>query len=119
MDKIGKNLFKLDAAGACGVLMPTEVMKKVVKLQSKYIQELKAILYDHKEELISYSWTMGWDKAKGGDSVYAYYIDKYVTVEERIKLFQVSKPIKVECFDTTDYDLVKKWCIEEYEKENE
>lgn len=114
MNKINRNLFKLDAAGACGVLMPTEVMKKVTKLQNKYIDDLKTLMNEYKDTLISYSWTMGWDQAKGGEAVYAYFIDKSTTVDSRIKNFNITNPIKVECFDSDDYDVVHAWCVEKY-----
>jgi hypothetical protein len=117
MKKIDKNLFKMDALGHCGVLMPSHVMKKVVKLQDRYIHEIRCLLNEHKDELIPYSWTMAYEKDQGGNAVYANYISSNFSVEERIKSFKVEPPVKVDCMESHDYDAVKQWCEEEYLKQ--
>jgi hypothetical protein len=115
--KIDKQLYKMDAAGACGVLMRKNVMKKVCKLQADYIQKLKETLNEHTDDLIAYNWAMGWDEEKRGEAVYANYIDEYFTVSHRIQHFNVCQPIPAECYDTTDGDAVRQLINDEYESQ--
>lgn len=112
-------LYKMDAAGTQGVLMRKDVMRKVCKLQAAYIQQLKELLNEEVDNLIAYQWTMGWDKERGGEAIYANYVDGHQSVENRIGYFGIVQPIKVDCYDSTDRqevnDLVATQYLEQFE----
>jgi hypothetical protein len=115
VEKIDVELFKMDAAGCCGVLIRKDLMKKVCKLQSEYNQRLKELLNENTENMYSYDWAMAYDKERGGEAFYSNYLSKYCSVENRVPLFKVVQPIKAECYNTTDRDAVLEILLNEYE----
>ena len=106
LNKISKKLFRMDSAGACGVIMTEDVMKKVLKLQAKYVQSLKELLSCHTDNLIAYDWTMAYNTDRAGTAFYGYYKSPFQSPDDRIKNFNIVKPEKIECYDTQDRELV-------------
>lgn len=103
-----KHMYKLDNGQYCGVAMPTHVMKKVMKLNAKYNSEIKKLLFDYKEELYSYSWTLAnqMDGENIKEQVTIHYAltnpDKYDSVDSRIETFSFTKPTYLKNFYIVD-----------------
>lgn len=78
------SLYDYTASCYCGVLMKERVMKKLVALQQKHLQEIKALLADanDKGEIFDSSWTLF---HADGEQIIVRYIDPDSNVEQRIK----------------------------------
>lgn len=77
-----KNLFNLSSM-YCGVFMEEDVMKKIVKLQAKYNQELREILNNNKDKLYPYSWTLS--ESVKGKTISFIDSDDMLDIDRRIK----------------------------------
>lgn len=91
--------FKCDGVGACGVLVKKELMRKIIKLQAKYLQDYKELLAENLDQFDSYSW--GMVKGSDGEYLYHHYIDNGNNSEkdkiERIKSMTAKlKPEKID-----------------------
>ena len=97
LKKVDKRLYDYPAGAACGVLMPTKVMKKIAKLNAKYKDEIRKILNDHKDELYSSHWTMAVVKENGeikhSKTIRYVLEDNQYELEHRISLFRPDKPV--------------------------
>jgi len=93
---IPKRLYEFNAGNYCGVFMPEHVMKKLVKLHSKYNDEVRKILNENKDELYASHWTLA--NKKDGEKIVKQVYVKYTKrgdkrdVENRISLFKVAQP---------------------------
>ncbi|WP_239515012.1 hypothetical protein [Enterobacter ludwigii] len=79
-----ESLFDFTAGVYCGVLMPEDVMKKLSKLQAKYLQDVKRLLIENKDRLHPSSWSLYYPDGKQTSFKYidtSYHID----IEDRIK----------------------------------
>lgn len=98
-------MFDISAQGAyCGVFMPTEVMKKLERINAKWAAEIKQLLNEHKNELLVSSWTGFAAKDADGkllDFQTVHYSDpdcEWESVEQRIDLFKPSQPNHVDVY---------------------
>lgn len=97
-------MFEMDTFCYCGVFMPEEVMRKIVKLQCLYMKQVQTILNDNKEKLLAANWTMATKKDADGKitaSSYVKYSDansSWDSVDDRIKLFKPEQPKKVDVY---------------------
>lgn len=80
---ITESLFDLSGI-YCGVLMPEKVMRKIVKLQTACIQEIKRTLTEHKDELYASNWTLHYPNGEQKEVRYTDPIDS-LNIESRIK----------------------------------
>lgn len=115
-------MFEMNAGGYCGVFMPEDVMKKVVKLQALYMKQVQTLLNDNKDKLLVSSWTMATEKDADGkitSSVYVKYSEPipsyWDSVESRIELFKPEQPKKVDVYlcDRDTAGLIAKEILEE------
>ena len=115
-------MFEMNAGSYCGVFMPEDVMKKMVKLQVLYMKQVQTLLNDNKDKLLVSSWTMATGKDADGkitSSVYVKYSEPipsyWDSVESRIELFKPEQPKKVDVYlcnrDTAN--LIAKEILEE------
>lgn len=91
--------FKCDGVGSCGVLVKKDLMKKIVKLQAKYLQAYKELLADNLDQIDSYGWGMVQDQE--GNHLYHHYVDSSNNSDkdkiERIKFMTASRnPEKID-----------------------
>lgn len=101
---INQRLYDFPAGGFCGVIMPEKVMRKITKLNAKYSAEIKKILTEQKDELHASEWTLA--NKMNGDKIekqvtinYVYKQHPWITIEDRIKLFEPPKPRYIkECY---------------------
>lgn len=97
-------MFEFDADGYCGVFMPEDVMKKLVKLQGLYMKQVQTLLNDNKDKLLVKDWTMAYkedENYKIKKSVYVKFSDTeayWDSVERRIELFKPNQPKKVDVY---------------------
>ena len=101
-------MYKLDANGYCGLLMPKHVMEKAAKLIHKHQLAMRELFKENKEELEISHWSM----SSCPDPVYIDFIlgkDKeFDVVESRIKLFKVPEIKAVdELYIVKDYNEAK------------
>ena len=98
-----KNMFNVPAQGIyCGLLMPTKVMRKVMKVQSEATRAIRKILYDYIDEIYPTDWTLANNVDEDGKilkQVTIYYTtDDTDAVERRIGLFKPRQPQKVDVY---------------------
>lgn len=93
-------MFEVNANGQyCGVFMPGHVMKKLMKISSKWSSEIQQLLNEHKTELFTADWTLANTEDENG-KILKQEIVKYSdpndlawnTVENRISLFKPAMP---------------------------
>lgn len=122
-------MFEMNAGGYCGVFMPTDVMKKLVKIQGLYMKQLQTLLNDNKDKLLVASWTCYSETNEAGAITHQEVV-KYSgpvtsywdSVEKRIELFKPDQPKKVDVYlcDKDTAVLIAKEILEErLEKGNE
>ena len=92
-----KNMFNVSAQGVfCGVFMPENVMKKIIKVEHQAMHEIRKILNDRCDELMPAEWTLANQKDDVGKILKQITIH-YTTnnrgdVGQRIKLFKPRQP---------------------------
>lgn len=97
-------MFEMNAMTYCGVFMPEEVMRKIVKLQGMYMRQVQTTLNDNKDKLLVAEWTMATKEDVNGkikSSAYVKYSDtcsSFCSVEERIELFKPEQPKRVDVY---------------------
>lgn len=93
-----KEMFDVSANGQyCGVLVPSHVMKKFMKLSNKWSIEIQQLLNEHKDELLVSDWTGVFPKDDEGKILGSQIVrysngNEYNTVEQRISLFKPMQP---------------------------
>ena len=115
-------MFEMNAGSYCGVFMPEDVMKKMVKLQILYMKQVQTLLNDNKDKLLPSSWTMAAEEDADGkitSSAYVKYSEPatsyWDSVESRIELFKPEQPKKVDVYlcDRDTAGLIAKEILEE------
>lgn len=86
-------LFNFTNSQYCGVLVTEKVMKKLAKLEAKYLNEVKLLLSDELDngEVISSDWGLVYPE--GRQTTY-YYSDKRSDIKNRIKVACLSSKIE-------------------------
>ena len=80
-------LYDYTAGVHCGVLVTEKVMRKLAALQTQHLEAVKRLLTDSEGEVFPSMWTLHYPE---GVQVTVRYIDRSVTVEERIRSAVVS-----------------------------
>lgn len=115
-------MFEMNAGCYYGVFMPEDVMKKMVKLQVLYMNQVRTLLNDNSDKLLVSSWTMATEKDTDGkitSSVYVKYSEPvpsyWDSVESRIEIFKPEQPKKVDVYlcDRDTANLIAKEILEE------
>ena len=94
---IDKRLYDFSAGIYCGVFIPEKVMKKIAKLNAKYVNEVRKVLDDNKNELYPQEWTLA-NRMDGADIKKQVIVRYTLTsstqkdVEKRIALFKAPLP---------------------------
>ncbi|MEW6006136.1 MAG: hypothetical protein AB1695_12560 [Stygiobacter sp.] len=93
--KSNERLYSFNYNGYCGVLLPEKVMKKIMKLFVKYTDEIKKVLYENKQDLYEYHWTLA--NKMNGDKIEIQKVIIYTTkskqdLDNRLSIFQAPKP---------------------------
>ena len=107
-----RNLFNLSPQNIyCGVFVPTSVMRKVMKVESKAVNEIKKILHDHEEELFPAEWTLANEENEIG-KILKQVIVHYTTndrnsVSRRISLFKPRQPKKSDVYIVPNRDVAE------------
>lgn len=91
-----KVMWNFSAGGFCGVFMPRHVMQKLVRLQARHEEQVRAILKEHQSELELSGWTINDEWHGVGCQVTTHYVDGVYSVEGRIDLFRPQQPERVE-----------------------
>lgn len=91
-----KIMWNFSAGGYCGVLMPHHVMRKLVRLQARHEEQVRAILKEHQPELEPSAWTLNDNWKEVGCQITTHYADDTYSVERRIDLFRPQQPERVE-----------------------
>lgn len=76
-----KTLYDYTNGTYCGVLIEEHVMKKIAKLQNKYMEDVKRVLHDNIESVYPSMWTLYYPDGKQTNVT---FIDKSSNVEDRI-----------------------------------
>ena len=90
-------MFDISANGQyCGVLVPTHVMKKFMKISAKWSAEIRQLFNEHKDELLVSDWTGVFPadengKIVGSETVTYSCPEDFNELQGRIALF-VPKP---------------------------
>lgn len=109
--------YDYTAGHYCGVYMPEDVMRNLVKLQSKYTEEMKKVLQENKEKLIASHWTMATSEGKPATYVKFALPQTDEDVQSRINLFKIPEPKYVEkVFFVDSYEEAKKICEQLHEE---
>jgi hypothetical protein len=89
-------LYDYAAGVYCGVLVTEKVMKKLVALQHKHLEEVKRLLADQADQgnVFPSSWTLHYP---GGKQTHVSYIDTSDDVKTKIKYATLSNQPKP-CF---------------------
>ena len=88
-----EHLYDFSAGVYCGVLMTEQVMKKLAKLQAKYLEDTKRLLTTHKDELYHSSWSLYYPHGK--QTVIKYISqNEFNTIEDRIGYATMTHPPK-------------------------
>ena len=96
--KINEHLYDYSAGIYNGVLVPEKVMKKLVKLNTKYKEEIKKLLKANENIIYPSHWTMAYTEDDNGKITHSKkikYVEEGYSPEEivdRITLFRTDKP---------------------------
>lgn len=91
--------FTCDGVGSAGFLVKKDLMKKIVKMQAKYLQEYKELLMENIDNIDVYHWGSARDKS--GKHLYHHYIENSDNTTQnkidRIKFMTTAmKPEKID-----------------------
>lgn len=117
--KINEHLYDYSAGIYSGVFVPEKVMKKLVKLNTKYKEELRKLLKANEDIIYPSHWTMAHTEDDNGEITHSKtieYVEEDYSPEEiidRITLFRADKPKYIkDVYLVKDRDEAKK--IAEY-----
>ena len=99
-----EKLYDLNANCYCGILMPKDVMQKVVKILHKNSQEIQEIFRANKDRILPHHWTMS---DLPNPTYIKFFIEKNwkEEVDRRISLFKLKQPEPItECYIVEDYN---------------
>jgi len=120
-----KNMYDFTAGCYCGVVMPEHVMKKIMKLNYQYQNEIIKVLDTYKDELFESDWTlaneMDQDKIKKQVTI-TFALKNNYDIDSRIKSFAYIKPNFIKNFYVVDNreqasEVAKEILQEEIEKD--
>jgi hypothetical protein len=106
-----KKMFLVDFGCYSGVLMDEIAMKKVSKLYYRQNEELKQLLLDLKEHIVTSNWTLAYPNGKQ-EAVYYSKADYKDDIESRINVIDKAKIIQLVHF----YDGTQEEAINEHMK---
>lgn len=119
-------MYDLSAGIYSGLLMEEDVMKQIIKLQHKYINEIKKIFSSNKEKLRPSYWTLANKKDEEDCITKQVYIKFFIEdcakedVERRINLFKVEQPEYVrEVYVVKNYEEARSIAEEVLEEQKE
>lgn len=83
------SLYRYSASCYTGVLMKENVMRKLVKLQAKHLENVKRLLANEAEKgnVFSYGWTLHYPNS---EQTPVFYIDKSSDVMDSIRFATIS-----------------------------
>lgn len=93
-----KKIYELNNGSYCGIYMEEDVMKKILKLQYEYMNNVKKILNENIDKLIPYDWTLANKIDENGkiqkQVIIHYFIQDYSKedLKRRIETFKVEQP---------------------------
>lgn len=95
------------AFGRYGILIPEEAKEKIEKLSIEYTNEVKKILYEHKDKMYEYGWTLA-NKIENGEirkqRIIVYTTKSEGDLEFRLSMYEAPKPkYEPEIFIVQDY----------------
>ncbi len=64
LEVFDENLFRLKLSAGYYVFVTESLMKKINKLETKFLAEVRQVLRDNKEHLIGEDWTLGYPDGK-------------------------------------------------------
>lgn len=78
------SLYDYTAGVACGVLVKEKIMRKLVKIQNRYLEEIKRVLSDGADSgsVFPSMWTLHYPQ---GIQTHVYYIDSAADVKNNIE----------------------------------
>lgn len=96
------------AFGRYGILIPEEAKEKIEKLSIEYTNEVKKILYEHKDKMYEYGWTLA-NKMENGEikkqRVIVYTTKSKGDLEYGLFMYEAPKPkYEPEVFIVRDYE---------------
>ena len=99
-----KHMYDFSNGCYCGVVVPENVMKELVKINIEYSNEVKKVLNKHKDKLYVSDWTLA--NEMENEKIKRQVIIKYTDIspncwdgiEERIKRFSFAKPEYIKDF---------------------
>jgi len=109
--KSDERLYSFNFGNYCGILLPEKVMKKLAKLFTKYTDEVRKVLYENKDDLYEYNWTLA--NKMNGNKIEKQKTIVYITkskgnIEARLSLLQAPRPkYEPEVFIVEDYKEAK------------
>jgi len=86
-NRFNGRLYRYNANGVCGFLMPKHVMQKIAKRATKYQNDVREILTEHIDELYDYNWSLAYPNGEQTVVTFAGHPTK-----ERIQSFKPDIP---------------------------
>ena len=76
--------FSMPFGGMCGLFIKDRAARKLQKLLWRQTQEIKDFLVAHKDDCLTYNWTLAYPMPDKKQTT-VHYTDESETVEERLK----------------------------------
>lgn len=107
----GQPMYKFNNGYWMGVLMTENVMRKIVKLNAKYMQDIRQVLINNKDELLVSDWTLA-NKYDGEHIVKQVVINYTVEggqedLDRRISTFKSDVPKRANVYIVNSHDEAK------------
>lgn len=98
--EVNENLYDVSNT-YCGVVVPRDVMNKIMKILTQAEKEIKDILYDNQDREYLQSWGLAYPN---DEQIHFYYQNwnPYSTVTDRIEQLKLWKPEKIKHFYLLD-----------------
>ena len=108
--KSTKKWYVMPAGQWCGVFVEEKVAGQLQEILSRHAKEIADFLYDCKDALLPYHWTLAYPNGKQEIVHYAITADQEYEIDNRIELFEMACELK--CIDDGIYLSDNKSCIE-------
>jgi hypothetical protein len=112
--KTNEKLYSYNLLGYCGLFLPETVMKKIVKIICKAQDDIKRVLYQDKDILKTYNWTMATKEDEKGQITKVRQVDYILSkdtkkeIEDRINYIGYIKPeFRKEVFIVSSHEEAK------------
>ena len=112
--RVHKNMYDIPFGGLCGILVDEVMMKKIAKLEYRFVSELKDLLINNKDRLEISSWGLAYPNCK--QTTFRYIgLNTGKTIDDRINLIRNLIEIK-KCEHL--YETNMEWSMKNKEKLN-